>query len=496
MLAICRVVEPLAFCSITAYALLMVQDIKGDQDASFYAGLLIASFTAAEACTAWIWGNISDHFGRKPIILIALAGTAVSSIIFGLSERYWLALLARIIAGCINGNTAVMQTMVAEIVTNPEHEPIAYALQPFMWNVGAIAGSALGGFAARPVESYPSLFAGVGAFVRYPYALPNIISAAAIVVALLIGWLFLKETNPNFKNETGQVGSTTAKAKWDNITSWLRKSSTTLSHLKQLFCGSSTIDRRFSTDSTTPFLDKELDDELTTKESISHIDKPKAFTRQVITIIAALCLLSYHQMAFSSLLPIYLLDDTNPNTSPSFHLTGGLNQTLVQIGTVLAINSIMSLVTQGLIYPIYVKTLGVWKSTISVLALAPLPYILIPFVTLLPNHKIGIYVILALQSLATTISYPLMLIFLKNACPSQQVLGRVNGIAMSGCSAARTVAPPLIGIIYSTYGSAWAWWSAGMIAVVGFIQVLCMKRADFGEKSSAMSDSQRLESVD
>lgn len=95
--------EPVAFVSITSYAFVMVQDIKGDKDASFYAGLLVSAFAAAEACTAWIWGDLSDRFGRKPIILVALAGTALSSIIFGFAKSYWVALLARIVGGALNG---------------------------------------------------------------------------------------------------------------------------------------------------------------------------------------------------------------------------------------------------------------------------------------------------------------------------------------------------------------------------------------------------------
>ena len=108
--------------SIIAYSFAMVQDIKGEQDASFYSGLLVSAFAMAEACTAMIWGTISDRYGRKPIVLVGLAGTALSSLLFGFAKNYWLALLARVVGGLLNGNVAVMQTMVAEMVKNPKHE--------------------------------------------------------------------------------------------------------------------------------------------------------------------------------------------------------------------------------------------------------------------------------------------------------------------------------------------------------------------------------------
>jgi MFS family permease len=100
----------------------MVKDIKGPENASFYAGLLVSAFAIAEASTAVIWGTLSDRIGRKPIILMGLMGTVVSSLIFGFAKNYWIALFARFLGGPLNGNVAVMQTMVAEIVKNPRHE--------------------------------------------------------------------------------------------------------------------------------------------------------------------------------------------------------------------------------------------------------------------------------------------------------------------------------------------------------------------------------------
>jgi MFS family permease len=122
-LGICRFSEPLAFNSILAYSFYMVQDLGiPERDATFYSGLLISAYAIAEAITAPGWGMISDVYGRKPIALIGLLGVAMSSIMFGLAKSYWVALLARFIGGALNGNVAIMQTMVAEMVKNPAHE--------------------------------------------------------------------------------------------------------------------------------------------------------------------------------------------------------------------------------------------------------------------------------------------------------------------------------------------------------------------------------------
>lgn len=101
----------------------MCQDLGISQkDASFYSGLLVSAYALSEATTAIGWGAISDVYGRKPVALIGLGGVALSSLLFGCAERYWVALLARVIGGALNGNVAIMQTMVAEVVVNPEHE--------------------------------------------------------------------------------------------------------------------------------------------------------------------------------------------------------------------------------------------------------------------------------------------------------------------------------------------------------------------------------------
>src|SRR5690349_16939697 len=108
-----------------------------DTNASFYAGLLVSAYAVAEALTAMVWGAISDRYGRKPIVLFGLFGVALSSLILGLAKQYWVAFFARFIGGALNGNVAVMQTMVAEMVHDPAHEPKAYAMQPFVWALGS-----------------------------------------------------------------------------------------------------------------------------------------------------------------------------------------------------------------------------------------------------------------------------------------------------------------------------------------------------------------------
>ena len=124
LIALCRFAEPIAFTSILAYIYVFTLDLRPNDEANapFFAGLLVSAFALAEAATCVMWGSISDRYGRKPIVLIGLGGTALSSLIFGFAQNYWVGLAARVVGGGLNGNVAVIQTMVSEMVKSPDHE--------------------------------------------------------------------------------------------------------------------------------------------------------------------------------------------------------------------------------------------------------------------------------------------------------------------------------------------------------------------------------------
>lgn len=384
-----------------------------------------------------------------------------------------------------------------------------------MWSVGSIAGSALGGFTAQPAKFYPQIFSPDGLFGKFPYLLPNLVSIAVIVVAFVLGALYLEETNPALKSDSTEPPKLNLPREADERTPLhahvhRARRDSTMSHATNYSATAPffsaqvpmltdpNIDlRRASIASlrssvlfrpsiqnlraeAAVFEDEDEDQESTAgsaNTNQSTIWKSQIWTRGVIYWTIALWILCYHTMAFSSLLPIYLLDDPQAERS-RFDLRGGLGQTLPDVGVVLAVNSVISLVIQGFLFPIYVEKVGVYASTVSALVMAPFVYAIVPFSSLLAHPTIGIYVSLLLQSLFANLSYPTLLILIKNACSSSQVLGRVNGIAMSGCSGARTIAPPLAGIFYSTFGSAGAWWITALAAVVGLVELYFAPRTE------------------
>lgn len=84
-----------------------------DATISSQAGILHASFMAAQFVTAMLWGRVADSrsFGRKKVLLIGLLGTSLSCVGFGFSTSFWQALMFRTLGGSTNGNIGVMRTM-------------------------------------------------------------------------------------------------------------------------------------------------------------------------------------------------------------------------------------------------------------------------------------------------------------------------------------------------------------------------------------------------
>ena len=82
-----------------------------DSTISGQAGVLHASFTAAQFVTALLWGRLSESWGRKTVLLFGLVGTCISCLGFGFATSFWQALLFRTLGGALNGNVGVLRTM-------------------------------------------------------------------------------------------------------------------------------------------------------------------------------------------------------------------------------------------------------------------------------------------------------------------------------------------------------------------------------------------------
>jgi len=84
-----------------------------DEDVGFYVGLLASSFFLGQTLFVGMWGACADRWGRRPILLVGLMGSALSMAWFGFARSYWEALAARFFCGILNGNIAVRGSLGA-----------------------------------------------------------------------------------------------------------------------------------------------------------------------------------------------------------------------------------------------------------------------------------------------------------------------------------------------------------------------------------------------
>ncbi|KAJ1828596.1 hypothetical protein LPJ56_001017 [Coemansia sp. RSA 2599] len=191
-----RLSEPVNFMLILPFVYQMVKSFgvaESPKDIAFYASLLFASFSLCQSITIMHWGHLSDRIGRKPVIMVGLVGNLISSALLGTSKTFKSALIARSFNGLMAGNVVVVKSVVAEISDN-SNRPRMMAMLPLMFNVGNIAGSAVGGLFADPVKQYPRWFGNSALFKEYPYLLPCLIGCLVTVFGLIVGLFKLEET--------------------------------------------------------------------------------------------------------------------------------------------------------------------------------------------------------------------------------------------------------------------------------------------------------------
>ena len=132
VVSLIRFLEPIAFTSLFPYVYFMIRDFHFVDEANIskYSGYLSASFAFTQFLCCIHWGKASDKVGRKPILLLGLFGTSLSMLTFGFSTNFYMALLARSAMGALNGNIAVLRTMIGEIVTERRHQGTAFSILP------------------------------------------------------------------------------------------------------------------------------------------------------------------------------------------------------------------------------------------------------------------------------------------------------------------------------------------------------------------------------
>ncbi len=120
-------------------------------------GFLFASFSLAQFIATPVMGRLSDKFGRKPLLVISLFGTALSLAIFASAKTAVTLFIARALDGITGGNISVAQAVISD-TTKKEDRAKSFAMLGAVFGFGFVFGPAIGGYLSPISLSAPFWF--------------------------------------------------------------------------------------------------------------------------------------------------------------------------------------------------------------------------------------------------------------------------------------------------------------------------------------------------
>jgi MFS family permease len=118
------------------------------------AGLLISVYAVCQLFGGPLLGRLSDHTGRKPLLVVSQIGTLFGLTLLAFTNTLWVVFLSRVIDGLTAGNISLAQAYIAD-VTKPEERTRSFAVIGIAFGVGFLIGPAVSGYLAQFGYQYP-----------------------------------------------------------------------------------------------------------------------------------------------------------------------------------------------------------------------------------------------------------------------------------------------------------------------------------------------------
>ncbi len=188
------------------------------QSSVLHVMLLTGVYPLMQLFFAPLWGRWSDRIGRRPLILVGIAGYVVAQILFGLSTSLWLLYAARIVGGILSSATLPASAAYVVDMTTKEERGRGMAWLGTAASLGVVVGPALGGLLSR--RDWHFNWTAAGHFKIDSFSIPFFAAALLGLLTLLAALRWLPESMPKIAGrETNRAKDRSEKtqANWQTL---------------------------------------------------------------------------------------------------------------------------------------------------------------------------------------------------------------------------------------------------------------------------------------
>ncbi len=142
------VIDVMGFGLIIPVMADLIAKLKGIpvNEASTYGALLLSVFAIMQFLFAPVMGNLSDQYGRRPVLLLSLLGFGIDYIILALAPAYGWLFIGRIVAGITGASFTTASAYIADVSTDETSKAKNFGLIGAAFGLGFVIGPALGAF--------------------------------------------------------------------------------------------------------------------------------------------------------------------------------------------------------------------------------------------------------------------------------------------------------------------------------------------------------------
>ncbi|XP_020614457.1 probable peptide/nitrate transporter At3g43790 isoform X2 [Orbicella faveolata] len=432
-----------------------------DEDTGYYAGVIASSMFLGRTLGCYFWGWLTDKIGRRPVILISLVLTIIGMASFGLSVSLTMAIITRFFVGLTNGVIGTAKAIVSEI-SDDTNQALAVSVILTAWNMGLIVGPGIGGYLAEPVQKYSSVFTEGSFFDKFAFFLPCLFNCGILLISFVLTYFLLPETLVKSESEASAVSEIGELALQSTISSVDNQEDCNQQRL--LVDSDKTCEKNSSSQEAEELEIFVRDADSETKEDGRNCCGCKSWqctrygccrcfrnskiavllrTRSTMIAIAVYCVYSFIVIGFDELFSLWAATQAE---------NGGLGFSTNQIGTALLCVAAPLLFLQMWTYPKFERRLGAKRVFQLVNAIVGILTASLSAIntyydrsTVLWPLLIGILLPL---KLGVGCGFSSTVILVNNSVPSE-LLGSVNGLAMTASSICRTLAPLFAGSVFA-----------------------------------------------